>query len=317
MYSDKNFGENEMNDMLKKFNQKNQKEDDEDKNFIILKTDKDNYIDYIISSFNQQINYIINRIKLLNITKEEKDDIIKNFKNLKKLQNEIIKLKDNSYKYGGNKYNSGNLKPKNKNKTEIYNYFKTINIEQNINNNFFLNNDQQNYKYNEYNNMISNFNKNNNNFNNVNHNMRSDYSFKCLSENDELTKTIYENDIDFVAFNLVLQNNGSLPWPKAETKLVFEDAIFDEENSKEVILEEQEKDEEKGYIVIFQKLNEYQTGEYTSKLRFNVNGKNIGEEIVLKIIIDEYYDISNLKKEVGDNENELSKLEEVYYRYSN
>ena len=165
--------------------------------------------------------------------------------------------------------------------------------------------------------MIINFNKNNNNFNNVNHNMRSDYSFKCLSENDELTKTIYENDIDFVAFNLVLQNNGSLPWPKAETKLVFEDAIFDEENSKEVILEEQEKDEEKGYIVIFQKLNEYQTGEYTSKLRFNVNGKNIGEEIVLKIIIDEYYDISNLKKEVGDNENELSKLEEVYYRYSN
>ena len=318
MYSDKNFGENEMNDLFKKFNQKNQKEDDEDKNFIISNIHNENSIDNnSISSYKQQIESLKNQLKLFNEMLKERDDKIKKLeKEIRHLKKENKQFKEQSNKYGDNNEIT-NIKPKIKNKTEIYNRFETINIEQNINNNYFLNNGQQNYKYNEYNNMINNFNENNY-FINVNQNMRNDYSFKILSESDDLTKKIYEEDSEPVTFNLLLKNNGSLPWPKGKTKLVFEEAIFDKENSKDVILEAQEQDDEKSYLILFQKLDEYQVGEYTSKLRFNINGENIGEEIVLKIIIEESYDIPNLKKEVGENINELKIFEdEINGRYAN
>ena len=60
MDNQKNFGD----DMPKKFNQKNKKEDDEDKNFIIPNINKENNIN-IISSYNQQIESLTNQIKLL------------------------------------------------------------------------------------------------------------------------------------------------------------------------------------------------------------------------------------------------------------
>ena len=321
MDNDKNFGENEMNDMLKKFNQKNKKEDDEDQNFIISKVYQENNINNSISSCNQQIISYQNEIKLLKIKLQEKDDIIKKKEKMnkqlekekKQLEKEIKKLKDQFNKYGVNKNKITDIKPKIKNKTEIYNQFEIINIEENINNNYFLNNDQQNCKYNENNNMISNF-KENNNFINLNQNIGNDYSFECLSKSGKLTKNIIENKSESVTFNLELKNNGSLPWPKGETKLIFENTDFGKENFEDIILEPQEKDKQKSYTVIFQELKEYPIGEYTSNLRFNVNGKNIGEEIVLKIIIEEEkYDFENLKKEMGDNVNELSKFEEEYY----
>ena len=300
MYDDKNLGENEMNDMLKKFNQKNQKEDDEDKNFINQNDNKENNIDNIASSFNQKINLLINRIKSLTITQKEKDDIIKIIIELKKDR----KCKDQSYKYGDNINKITNIKPKIKNKTEIYNRYEIINIEQNINNNFFFNNGQQNYKYNEYNNMIKSHNQN----------LGNDYSFKCLNESEELTVKIYEDKCDIVKFKLLLINNGTVPWPSGKTKLVFDEPIFDEENSKDILLVSQEKNQQKNYIVCFTSLNEYQTGIYISKLRFNVNGKNIGEEIVLTIIIEESYDIPKLKMEDGGNNDQLSQFEDEFYR---
>ena len=311
MDNQKNFGENEMNEMLKKFNQKNKKEDDEDKNFIIPNINKENNIN-IISSYKQQIESLTNKIKLLNIMLQERDDIIKKLeKENKKLEKEIKIFIEQSKKYGGNKNKIDNMNPKIRNKTEIYNKYEIINIEQNINN-FFLNNGQQNYKNNEYNNMIKNFNENNYLFN-ASQNLGNNYSFKCLTERDELTKKIYEDNDDFAEFTLLLSNDGTAPWPNGKTKLAFDEPIFEEENSKDIILVAQEKNEQKNYKVCFKSLIQYQSGIYISKLRFNVNGKNIGEEIVLTIIIEEAYDIPKLKMEDGNNNDQLSQFEDVFY----
>ena len=132
MDNQKNFGENEMNEMLKKFNQKNKKEDDEDKNFIIPNINKENNIN-IISSYKQQIESLTNKIKLLNIMLQERDDIIKKLeKENKKLEKEIKRFIEQSKKYGGNKNKIDNMNPKIRNKTEIYNKYEIINIEQNF-----------------------------------------------------------------------------------------------------------------------------------------------------------------------------------------
>ena len=109
MDNQKNFGENEMNEMLKKFNQKNKKEDDEDKNFIIPNINKENNIN-IISSYKQQIESLTNKIKLLNIMLQERDDIIKKLeKENKKLEKEIKIFIEKSKKYGGNKNKIDNM----------------------------------------------------------------------------------------------------------------------------------------------------------------------------------------------------------------
>ena len=133
MDNQKNFGENEMNEMLKKFNQKNKKEDDEDKNFIIPNTNKKNNIN-IISSYNQQIESLTNQIKLLEKMLQERDDIIKKLeKENKNLEKEIkIFIEQKIKKYGGNKNQLDNMNPTIRKKTEIYNKYEIINIEQNI-----------------------------------------------------------------------------------------------------------------------------------------------------------------------------------------
>ena len=160
--------------------------------------------------------------------------------------------------------------------------------------------------------MIENFNENNYLFN-TSQNQGNDYSFKCLTEREKLTKKIYEDKCDIVEFRLLLINNGAAPWPRGKTKLVFDEPIFNGENSKEILLVSQEHNQQKNYIVCFKSLNQYQTGEYISKLRFNVNGKNIGEEIVLTIIIEETYDIQKFKMEDGCNNGQLSQFENEFY----
>jgi hypothetical protein len=153
--------------------------------------------------------------------------------------------------------------------------------------------------------MIKNFNENNYLFN-ASQNLGNDYSFKCLTESEKLTKKIYEDKCDIVEFRLLLINNGAAPWPRGKTKLVFDEPIFNGENSKEILLVSQEHNQQKNYIVCFKSLNEYPTGKYISKLRFNVN-------IILTIIIEETYNIQKLKMEDGDNNGQLSQFENEFY----
>ena len=311
MVSKNNFGENQINDIVKNFNQKNKKEGEGDRIFMMpIAINNENNINNITSSDKKQIIYLKNKLKLMKKKVKKRDSIIKKLeKKNKKLEKENEKLKEQSNKYK-NKLNY--INPKIRNKTEIYNHH-----YENININIFLDNHQQNYKYNEYNNMIKNSKKNNFLFN-ANQNIMNDYSFKCLSDTDDLTKIIFEESEDIVEFKLLLMNTGPLPWPKDLTKLVFDDPLFDQENSQDIILVAQEKNEQKNYLVPFKNLKEYPSGEYTSKLRFNVNGKNIGEEIALTIIIEEKYDISELKKEGGGNTNQLTQLYEgIYGAYHN
>jgi len=320
MVSKNNFGENQINDIVKNFNQKNKKEDEDRISMMPYAINKENNINNITSSDKKQIIYLKNKLKLMKKKLKKRDSIIKKiekkYKKLeilyKKLEKENEKLKEENNKYNDykNKYNY--IKPKIANKTEIYNHH-----YENININIFLDNSQQNYKYNKYNNMIKNSKKNNFLFN-ANQNKMNEYSFKCLSDNDDLTKIIFEESEDIVEFKLLLMNTGPLPWPKDLTKLVFDNPLFDQENSQDIILVAQEKNEIKNYLVRFKNLKEYPRGEYTSKLRFNVNGKNIGEKIVLTIIIEEKYDISELKKEGGGNTNQLTQFYEgIYGAYHN
>ena len=62
--------------------------------------------------------------------------------------------------------------------------------------------------------------------------MGNDYSFECLIGIGELTKKIYEDDEDNVQFKLLLRNNGYKAWPKGKVKLVFDEPLFGEDNSK-------------------------------------------------------------------------------------
>ena len=153
--------------------------------------------------------------------------------------------------------------------------------------------------------------KNNQNIKNPNEN----YSYECISGNF-LQTTIYEGQ-NQAQFEVKLKNTGPQPWLKGMAKLIFESSNF--ENNNDIMLNEQKKGEEKTYKVVLENLKEYQEGDYSSDLRLNINGQNIGKSINLKVSIKEYNNelmknqkiIQNFKNEfnlVNNSEEELFEI---------
>ena len=216
------------------------------------------------------ISFSSNSKKLKNINENKIYELEREVKSLKeeikKYRNEIKKLKKENEKLKEKKKHSETMN------NSIFNNNKIINNEQIINNYSFIN-------------------------------MQNDYSFKLNSYVENLTMRIFKGDNE-VNFELFLTNNGYETWPENRTKLVFIESSFNKENYNDVILKPQSPKDTWKYDVRFIKLKEYKSDIYISILRFNANGINIGDEIILTVIIEEEYDIPKLRKE--EEEDDLS-----------
>ena len=127
----------------------------------------------------------------------------------------------------------------------------------------------------------------NNNFHDIEHNFiiirktkeNKIYSYDCsniLFLNLYIYEGTQESNIE-----LVLKNNGNEKWPKNKTKLIFDESSIIK--SDDIILEPQNIQEEKKYIINFKNLEKLTKGEYKSFLWFNINGKNYGDKITILI----------------------------------
>ena len=144
-------------------------------------------------------------------------------------------------------------------------------------------------------------------------NIGNDYSFNLSSEIENLTQKIYKGDNE-ANFEIFLTNSGSETWPEGRTKLICDKSDFKKENFNDVIiLESQIPKQVKKYVIYFTNLKEYKSAEYISIFRFNIDGINIGEEILLTVIIDEDFNIPQLK---GEDGNDLSPKSRCFMPYS-
>ena len=250
-----------------------------EKSIINNKNEGNNRIIQDNISLINSINRNINNDNLNNINFNNNNEInnSNHFNNVNNIKNDIYK--SNANIEGENIYsnNSSNTKPLNDMKKLTYdnnsihnNNKNNINIinphSYNINNNI----------YKIYYNMPI-FSKNNQNKKNIN----DKYSYECINGNN-LQTNIYKGE-NQAQFNIKLKNTGPQPWLKGMGKLIFESSNF--KNNSDIMLDEQKKGEEKTYKVIFENLEKYQEGDYSSDLRLNINGQNIGKPIKLNVSI--------------------------------
>ena len=249
--------------------EENSKNDEHPHDFIKIRKEQNNgnSNDKINNSVNNENNNYIN----ININKKEQElknkDNIDNFENKEELNKDNINNNEKKEDLDNNE-NKENL-----------------NNEENINNN-------ENEKTN---NNIDDINKKENELNNIivnnNNEIDEDYSYKCLNK-DKLVKEIYEGDKEII-FEIILQNINNNIWPDNKTKLSFD---FDSQIiPNDIILEPQAHNEIKSYNITIDKLDAFSPGEYKVPFWFNVNDKNMGEKMELKIVIKEKEN-SDLKK---------------------
>ena len=120
-----------------------------------------------------------------------------------------------------------------------------------------------------------------------------------------LASYIYEGT-DEADINVALKNNGNLPWPKKETKL-----IYDKKSSfvyEDIILDPQEPNEEKNYKISFKNLKNFSIGEYKFILWFCVKGEKINDPIPLRIFVKEQNNNNDLK----ENMDKISEFRETF-----
>ena len=84
-------------------------------------------------------------------------------------------------------------------------------------------------------------------------------------------------------FSVIMKNNGKLDWPKNKTKLVFDkDSRI---KGKDVELDPLKIGEEKTYTIIIEALSHLVEGIYNANVWFNVNNKNYGKMLNLRVEI--------------------------------
>ena len=113
-------------------------------------------------------------------------------------------------------------------------------------------------------------------------NEEEEYSYQC--ENELLLCIYLFEGSDEGKINLTLTNNGKKSWPK-HTKLVFDEKSL--VKGDEIMLDPQNPGDKKKYEIVFKNLKGFSAGEYKSFLSFNINGKNYGEILTIKVIIKE------------------------------
>ena len=130
----------------------------------------------------------------------------------------------------------------------------------------------------------------------------TDYSYECiniLSLSTYMYKGTKEAKIE-----MILKNNGNKGWPQDKTKLLFEKKSTIDGDTVE--LKPQKPGEEEKYNIIFKNLENLETGEYNLFYLFNIDGKNIGEKLVLKI------NIKEKKEENNEYEDKIKEFRENF-----
>ena len=238
---------------------------------------------------------IFNNNKIYNNNK-----IINNNKHIN--NREFVTYERNVYNRGQNIYNNNNP---NNNLNGINNNNNSIN-NNNINNynNSHLNNinNNNNIIYNNinnyYNNMSKGFDYNSNKIN------KNEYSFECT--NEKSLQTIIPEDTSKTEIIIKLKNTSQQEWKKDMAKLVFKDSHFG--NTADIMLNTQKPGEIKKYKIVFQNLSVYPEGDYYSILNFNINNKNIGKPIKVKVTIEN----KNSNKEI-----EMNKYQKIVTDFKN
>ena len=126
------------------------------------------------------------------------------------------------------------------------------------------------------------------------------YSFECINKSN-LIKEIMEGESK-AKISVALKNNSNATWPKDQTKLICD--LNSNFILNDIPLSPQKYNEIKNYDIYFRDLDKYPTGDYKSILGFEINGKQIGEQIEIKIIIKE------------SNNDELEKVNSFRDNYS-
>ena len=130
------------------------------------------------------------------------------------------------------------------------------------------------------------------------------YSFECL--NKDKLKLEMKEGMENTNLNIVIKNNGTTQWPINGTRLIFNpEKNMIEEN---IELDPQKPGEVKTYKNIIKEIHSLPAGNYNAGLIFEINGKKYGEEIELKIVINEHEE----NEEINDEGQMIKEFRDKY-----
>ena len=129
----------------------------------------------------------------------------------------------------------------------------------------------------------------------LNEDKKIDYSYECLNILN-LSSYIYEQ-VNETTVDIILKNNGNKEWPK-NTKLSFQQKS--EIKGNDLLLDSQSPGQQKHYSIYFNNIGDYSPKEYKIFYLFNINGENLGEEIIVRINIKEKEQANNELNEYRD-----------------
>ena len=132
-----------------------------------------------------------------------------------------------------------------------------------------------------------------------------EYSYECLNKS-KLVLNINEGN-KMAELKIALKNNGYKKWPLDSKLKIVKPSDF---NIYDKILNPQNPNQYKTYILKIDNLENYPVGEYKAYLEFYSDGKNYGEKIEIKINIRENNErkkiIKEFKKEYNLDDKEYS-----------
>jgi hypothetical protein len=157
---------------------------------------------------------------------------------------------------------------------------------------------------------------------------REEYGYQTLNDFRK-PAIIYEGNN--LIYKLDIYNNLNNPWPKYETKIVF-DKDNSAMNGHDIILEPQEKNVSQVYDIFIESKN-HKAGDYYITLCFEVSGKRYGDKmrIPIKILrnreeileknnenirINEFREVLNLPKNTYSDELLLEELRKSHFDYN-
>ena len=241
-----------------------------------------------------------------NINQNDNNEIIKNNIIISNNNNPInsgnnINIKDKNLNFDNN---DNIINENNKINKGIEKSNENINIDidsKKNNNEIYRNNEGEDKNNNNLNSFSNNFinNRNNLKFKSFNEGKIIEYDYKLMNENiNELIKETSINED--VTIELFIKNNFDAIWPPdGRAKLIFDDKS--DFKFTTILLKNLKKDEFQ-YIKFDCPIKDANPGNKTIILHFNVDGKNYGEPIILKIninenIVDKFRTEYNLSKE--------------------
>ena len=139
----------------------------------------------------------------------------------------------------------------------------------------------------------------------LNEDVKKDYSYECLNILN-LSSYIYEG-VNETKVDIILKNNGNKEWPK-NTKLSFQKKS--EIKGNNLLLDSQSPGQQKQYSFYFNNIGEYSPKEYKLFYLFNINGENLGEEIIVRINIIKQKE--KIKNELNEYSDQIKEFRDAY-----